>query len=433
MGNVMAGGGVHPDFGKVADFIKPDHIRDTLAEMVDIASPTGRELGMAQFLTERMRRIGLETDLQLVDENRPNAIGHLRGRGTGLNLLFTGHMDTSYSGEEPHLSGPGFRPKAKYDDGWMWGLGANNMKSGLTAALVAIEAIVKGGIRLDGDISFGGVVGEIEKAPVEEFQGVEYSGYGIGSKHLVTHGVTADYAVLVEPTGLRIGIANMGAIWVRITVQGTIAHSALAHRPGTVNAIGLARELQNDLGIWAREYQERHSFMGEHANVTIAGIRGGAPWRLSRNPHECSLYLDIRTVPGQTVDGVKRELRGVLRRFAERMKAPEPSLYVYVSDPPMLIDESLPVVQALGAAQEAAAGARSASIIRRPGADAVHFTNYGVPCVIFGPGGRMHPDARGGAMHALGEHVLIDDVVLAARIYLMTALDICSRQGAFCA
>jgi acetylornithine deacetylase len=303
------------------------------------------------------------------------------------------------------------------------------MKSGLAAALVAIDAIVKSGIRLDGDISFGGVVGEIEKAPVEEFQGIEYSGYGIGSKHLVTHGVTADYALLVEPTGLRIGIANMGAIWARVTVQGTIAHSALAHRHGTVNAISLAHDLQGDLHIWAREYHQRHCFMGEQANVTIAGIRGGAPWRLSRNPYECSLYLDIRTVPGQTVDGVKRELRDVLRRFAKRTNTSEPSLYVYVSDPPMLIDESLPVVQALAAAQEATSGARPASIIRRPGADAVHFTNYGVPCVIFGPGGRMHPDARGGAMHALGEHVLIDDVVLAARIYLMTALDICSRPA----
>jgi acetylornithine deacetylase/succinyl-diaminopimelate desuccinylase-like protein len=427
MEKTPTGAGLHPGFAKAAEFIEPDRIRDTLAEMVDIASPTGRELGMAQFLAERMRGMGLETELQFVDENRPNAVGHLRGSGTGLNLLFTGHMDTSYSGEEAHLSGPGFKPKAVYKDGWMWGLGANNMKSGLAAALAAIEAIVKAGVRLDGDISFGAVVGEIEKAPVEEFQGVEYSGYGTGSKHLVTHGVTADYAILVEPTGSRIAIANMGAIWLRITVQGTVAHSALAHRSGTVNAVSLARSLQEDLDVWARDYHERHAFMGEHANVTVACIRGGAPWRLSRNPHECSLYLDIRTVPGQTVDGVKRELRAVLRRFAERTNTPEPSLSVYVSDPPMLIDESLPVVQALGAAQQAVVGARPASIIRRPGADAVHFTNYGVPCAIFGPGGRLHPDAAGGAMHALGEHVLIEDVVTAARIYLMTALDICSR------
>jgi acetylornithine deacetylase/succinyl-diaminopimelate desuccinylase-like protein len=186
-------------------------------------------------------------------------------------------------------------------------------------------------------------------------------------------------------------------------------------------------DLQNDIMKWATEYQERHHFMGEHANVTIACIRGGAPWRLSRNPYECSLYLDIRTVPGQSVDDVKRELRAVLLSFAERTGTPEPSIYVYVSDPPTLIDESLPVVEALGAAQTAVMGDRPASIIRRPGADAIHFTAYGVPCVVFGPGGRMHPKAGNGAMHALGEHVLIDDVLASAQIYLATVLDVCNR------
>ena len=93
------------------------------------------------------------------------------------------------------------------------------------------------------------------------------------------------------------------------------------------------------------------SFMGEHANVTVAAISGGAPWRLSRNPHECSLYLDIRTVPGQTVDGVKRELRRVLSGFADRKGIPEPKLHLYVTDPPVLLDEKLPIIEALGAAQ----------------------------------------------------------------------------------
>ena len=418
----------HPEFSKAAEYITSERIRDTLSEMVDIPSATGFELGMARYLDDRMRRAGLDTELQLVDQNRPNAIGHFRGRGNGTNLLFTGHMDTSYSGEEEHLSGPGFKPKAVHKDGWIWGLGANNMKSGLAAALVAIEAIAEVGIKLDGDISMGGVVGEIEKAPVEEFQGVEYSGYGTGSKYMVTHGVTADYALLVEPTGLRISNANMGAIWLRITVGGTVAHSALAHRSGVVNAINVMHELQIDIMKWAAEYQERHHFMNEHANVTIACIRGGAPWRLSRNPYECSLYLDIRTVPGQTVDDVKRELRVVLTHFSKRTDTPEPTIYVYVTDPPTLIDETLPVVEAIGAAQMAVMSERPASIIRRPGADAVHFTVYGVPCVVFGPGGRMHPDARGAGMHALGEHVLIDDVVTAARIYLATALDLCSRN-----
>ena len=419
----------HPEFTKANRHISAEIIRDAIVEMVDIASPTGRESAMAHYLRDRLKSAGLDTDLQFVETGRPNVVAHLRGRGTGANFLFTGHMDTSYSGEEEHLIGPGFKPKAILDDGWVWGLGANNMKSGLAAVLVAVEAIVKAGIKLDGDVSFGAVVGEIEKAPVEEFQGPEYSGYGAGSKYLVTHGVTADYALLAEPTGLRICIANMGAIWVRITISGTVAHSAFADRPNVINAIAVMHELQNDILKWAAEYQERHHFMNEHANITIACIRGGAPWRLSRNPHECSLYLDIRTVPGQTVDQVKRELRAVLRGFAERTGMCEPSTYYYVTDPPVVIDERLLVVEALEKAQTEFMGEKRRYIIRRPGADAVHFAAYGIPCVVFGPGGRTHPQAHGGAMHAVGEHVFIDDVVASARIYLATALNVCSRSS----
>jgi acetylornithine deacetylase/succinyl-diaminopimelate desuccinylase-like protein len=419
----------HPDFAKAAAYVTADNVRDLLMALVDMPSATGNEIGVAHFLAERMRKAGLDTDLPLVEAGRPNAVGHRRGRGDGLNLLFTGHMDTSYSGEEEHLAGEGFRPKAIYRDGWVWGLGANNMKSGLAAALIAIEAIAKAGIELLGDISFGGVVGEIEKTAIEEFQGPEYSGYGVGSRHLVTHGVTADFAVLAEPTGMRVSIANMGAIWLRITVGGSVAHSALANRPNVVNAIAVMHELHSDIARWASDYEAAHAFMGEHPNVTIAAIRGGAPWRLSRNPHSCSLYLDVRTVPGTTVDGVKRDLRRVLRAFAQRTGTPEPVLHVYVSDPPVVLDGSLPVVQALGAAQAAVTGERPPPIIRRPGADAVHLTAYGVPCVVFGPGGRLHPDARGASMHAFGEHVLVDDCVAAAKIYLAAALDLCNRKA----
>lgn len=421
---------IHPDYAKAAAYISTENVQTLLMDLVDISSPTGSEIGVAQYLVARMRKSGMETDLPLVDEGRPNAVGHRRGRGDGLNLLFTGHMDTSYSGQEAHLVGEGFQPKAVHRDGWIWGLGSNNMKSGLASALVAIEAIAKAGIELSGDIAFGGVVGEIEKTAIEEFQGVEYSGYGIGTRHLVTHGTTADFALLAEPTGMRISIANMGCIWLRISVSGTVAHSAMANRPNVINAISVMHELQSDIAKWTRDYEASHVFMGENANVTIAAIRGGAPWRLSRNPHECSIYLDIRTVPGQTVDSVKRELRRVLRSFAERKGIPEPNLHTYVTDPPVLLDENLPIIQALGAAQKDVTGERPPSIIRRPGADAVHLTAYGVPCVAFGPGGRMHPDARNASsMHAFGEHVLVDDCVAAAKIYLAMALDLCSRKA----
>jgi acetylornithine deacetylase/succinyl-diaminopimelate desuccinylase-like protein len=420
----------NPDASDVLSLVTPDAIKQTLLDMIDIRSPTGHEAGMAEYIVQRFRRAGIDAETQPVEQGRPNAIAHLPGRGIGTNLLFTGHMDTSYSGDEEHLIGEGFRPKGIYRDGWIWGLGANNMKSGLAGLLVAMEAIAKAGVSLPGDLTFGGVVGEIEKAPVEEFQGVDYSGYGVGTKHMVGHGVTSDYALLAEPTALRICTANMGCLWVKMTVHGTVAHSALTNKPDTVNAIDLARALCDDIDRWAGDFRTANTAMGEQANVTLACIKAGAPWRLSRNPHECSVYLDIRTVPGQHADDVKRQLRSVLRSFADRTKTKEPSLSFLVTDPALVIDEGLPVVDALRGAQEKIMGQATKTFLRRPGSDAVHLSRYDVPCVQFGPGGRLHPDAKGRSMHEVGDHVLLDDVVAAARIYAATALDVCNRPPA---
>ena len=157
---------------------------------------------------------------------------------------------------------------------------------------------------------------------------------------------------------------------------------------------------------------------------------GGAPWRLSRNPHECSIYLDIRTVPGQTVDGVKRELPPRAAELCAAKGHPRAEFAHIRQRPAGRLDENLPIVRRWVAAQKDVTGERPPSIIRRPGADAVHLTVYGVPCVTFGPGGRMHPDAgNASSMHAFGEHVLVDDCVAAAKIYLATALDLCSRKA----
>ena len=77
----------HPDYARCARHITPDAVRELLAGMVDIASPTGREAAMARYLEGRMARAGLETYLQEVDPGRPNAIGVREGAGDGLNLL----------------------------------------------------------------------------------------------------------------------------------------------------------------------------------------------------------------------------------------------------------------------------------------------------------------------------------------------------------
>lgn len=414
------------EFERAAPYITPDLVRSTLMAMIDIRTPTGREGELARYIVSRLSSNGVDAYLQPVSDNRPNAVGSIVGTGDGYNVLLTGHMDTSYDGDEDYLRGDGFKAKAISRNGWIWGLGAVNMKGGLSAALVALEAIAKAGLRLRGDVSLGAVVGEIEKAPAEEFQGEAYAGYGTGTRYLVLHGVSADFAILAEHTALRIGIANLGCLWVKITTRGTVAHSALTNRPGIDNAIAHMHHIQSAIAEWAPRYASAHEFMGEHPNITIAAIRGGMPWRLSRNPIECSLYLDIRTVPGQSAEAVKRDLRAVLQSCAKDHAIAEPTVQFYVNDPPTAIDSDLPVVRVLKAAHADVLGSEPELVARRPAADSTHLSRYDVPCAVYGPGGRLHPDTRG-QMHAAGEHIHVDDVVTAAKVYLAAVLSLASQ------
>ena len=69
---------------------------------------------MAECMRDTLEEIGLEVSWHEVEDGRPNVVGRLEGTGGGPSLMFNGHMDTSYSGREPHLRAkPGFQPHAR--------------------------------------------------------------------------------------------------------------------------------------------------------------------------------------------------------------------------------------------------------------------------------------------------------------------------------
>ena len=127
---------------------------------------------MAETVRSAFEQAGLIVTWQEVEEGRPNVIGTLEGAGGGPTLMFNGHMDTSYSGREPHLRGiPGFQPQAITRDGRIYGLGISNMKGALACYLEAVRALQDAGARLKGDLLVACVVGEIEKTQWgEEFR-----------------------------------------------------------------------------------------------------------------------------------------------------------------------------------------------------------------------------------------------------------------------
>ena len=58
---------------------------------------------MALCMRDTLEEMGLAVSWQEVEDGRPNVVGRLEGAGGGRSLMFNGHMDTSYSGREPHL------------------------------------------------------------------------------------------------------------------------------------------------------------------------------------------------------------------------------------------------------------------------------------------------------------------------------------------
>ena len=93
-------------------------------DLVDIPSPTGYEKNCADYILNRYRAAGVKIIDQQFEDQRSNAIGVIKGRGTGPTLMLNGHMDTSYTGEERYLPDkPGYKSKAIVDGDWIYGLG----------------------------------------------------------------------------------------------------------------------------------------------------------------------------------------------------------------------------------------------------------------------------------------------------------------------
>ena len=107
-------------------------------DLVNIPSATGYEKQCADYIIARYHKAGIKLLPQVFEETRSNAIGIIKGDGSGPCLMLNGHMDTSYVGDEDYLpQTPGYRPQAVIDGDWIYGLGIYNMKGSLACFIHA--------------------------------------------------------------------------------------------------------------------------------------------------------------------------------------------------------------------------------------------------------------------------------------------------------
>ena len=157
----------------------------------------------------------------------PEPARDARRSGDGPTVHLNGHYDVVPVGNDWTRDPFG----GELVDGWIYGRGAADMKSGLAAQVIAVEALRR--------VGFAGTIVQ-SAVPDEETVGVRNAGMG----WLVEQGlIEADALIITEPFGPDgVGIGHKGAIWGEITLHGKQAHGS-SPRLG-VNAVeAMARYL----------------------------------------------------------------------------------------------------------------------------------------------------------------------------------------------
>ena len=131
-----------------------------LQQMVRIRSYSdgGEEGNIARFMEGYLGRMGLEVELQEVQPGRFNVVARLPGTGGAPSLMFNGHMDTNPVGEGWSRDPLG----GDVDNQFIYGIGVANMKAADAAYLAAVQAVMRSGIKLRGDVILALVVGELQ-------------------------------------------------------------------------------------------------------------------------------------------------------------------------------------------------------------------------------------------------------------------------------
>src|SRR5437868_6809688 len=130
--------------------VREDELVSMCCDVINIPSPTGEELKMAEYMRDALSALGLAVTWQDVEDGRANVIARWEGSGDGPALMFNGHMDTSNTGHEPFLTGLGYKPNAVVRGGFIYGLGIYNMKGALCCYTHAVKALQRAGVRLVG-------------------------------------------------------------------------------------------------------------------------------------------------------------------------------------------------------------------------------------------------------------------------------------------
>ncbi|MFW6055144.1 MAG: M20 family metallopeptidase, partial [Thermodesulfobacteriota bacterium] len=311
---------------------------------------------------------------------------------------------------------------AEIRDGRMYGRGSCDTKGNLAAMLIAMAALKRAGVPLQGSI-IGGVLCDEEDRM-------------LGVRHFIEqgHADKVSGAVICEPQDGLICTRQKGAVRAEFFISGRMSHGAMP-LSGLNTAPAVAELIQ---GLHRLEQQAAAS-CGRDIHLgwpsftpTVVQAPASGPSQLNVMPGQARIQVDARTIPGQDHQQVIADLRGLARTAEqaclehyrqyddfldlERRRELKIQTTILTDRPCTLTPEDHPLVLAADRASRQVTG-KEPQHAGVPGATNGTFlwALKDVPIVTLGAGDRFVP-------HQVDEWVDLDSLFQTARIYALTGL-----------
>ncbi|MFC2031269.1 M20 family metallopeptidase [Chloroflexota bacterium] len=368
-------------------------------------SPPGSTAEVASFVAQYLESEGLTVDWVVDEPDSPNLAARLKGPAGGRHLSFIGHMDTYPVAEPEAWNYDPFGAVEK--EGRIYGRGASDMKGGLAASMVAVAAFAQLGDGLCGQVDLLAVSSEVSFGPE-------------GAPFLLAQrpDLIGEAAITAEPLYHgAVGCGEKGMLWLEIAAEapGGGGFQAGSDASAVERLIEVLRQMK-EIGSW--RYDLPPEFVPaagdsqrdlESVTLNIGRIEGGD--KVNLLPQSARAEVDIRLPVGITCSEVEQYVDDVVQRV------PDVQWRVVLRSEPNFSDPGDPLFGCLNNALSQCAGGDLPLGLYLPGSDARLFRHRGVPAASFGAAayGEGCPD----------EYVLIDDMVLTAKVLALTAFDFC--------
>jgi acetylornithine deacetylase len=345
-------------------------------------------------------------------DDRPNVVGICKGSGGGRSLLFNGHVDSNPIQEESKAAWRHDPWGGEVDDGSVYGRGASDMKGGVAAMTMALDCVLKAGVKLRGDV--------IMEYVVDEEVG------GNGTLDCILRGYKADAGISCEASDMEVQPACTGCMQFEINVQGKSGWSPSAEPWEAVSAIEKGYRISQAVA----DYETIRSMDAHHPLWSTP--RGGvgcfvAMFHSGILPHTlpdiCVLKGRMSLLPKEDPKEIQEDF---IKYIANAAKAdpwlrghPPKTRFMGYTGEATEIPVDHPICKNVIHSFKEALGTEPKVEGHDGGSDAWFLNKYGkTPTVTFGPGEIKD-------MHATDERVKIDNLIKSVKVLALSIINWC--------